>query len=621
MGEFKELPEEPKEIVGARSKDSVGARQLRSSMCNTTPMFNESAPDPIPSEELPGPDLGVLKAPVKRMIAVVINKTAKELGFGDPNNHSIATRPEEKNQPAKEKDMSKATPEDQPATSSSIDLKRARSNSMYDDTEERQPKMMKLCAAYALMAAMLDKDQIHGVKNRVPTPKDYDAAVNDPLYGAVWREAVQAEINALMANGTWEEVRKPDGINMVTSKWVFTVKYAPNGSVERYKARLVARGFTQIYGLDYTATFAPTMRIDSLRLLLALMALEDMEAEQVDVNNAFTESELKEKIYMLAPNGLSIKSGRVLLLLKSLYGLKQSAREWNQKCDRALVKLEFKRTSSDPCVYYREADGAIVGVYVDDLLILAPQGKQSVIDNVKAGLRSMFKIKELGKVERILGIRITRIRNERTVYLDQIAYIEKFLHEFAMEHEKAKPTSIPVNGYDHMRKTTIDDEPGDRNAYCRKVGSIMFAMVYSRPDICFALSKLSQYISAPGAHHEVAVKQVLRYLRSTSTLRLCYGPTRSFGKQEYVTVYADSDHAADRDDRRSVLGYTVMIGGGAISWVSRRQKSVSTSTAEAEYMALAQASKQALWIRQLLWDIDRLAYLHDRYTVKIYEDN
>ena len=363
------------------------------------------------------------------------------------------------------------------------------------------------------------------------------------------------------------------------------------------------------------------MKIDSLRLLLAFMAIEDMEAEQVDVNNAFTESDLREKIYMQAPNGLHIKFNKVLLLLKSLYDLKQSAREWNQKCDKALTKLGFKRTAADPCVYYREADGAIVGVYINNLLILAPRGKQSVIDNVKTELRFIFKIKELDKVKRILGIRITRVRNKRAVYLDRTAYIEKFLHEFAMEHEKAKPTSIPVNGYDLMRKTTVDDEPGDRNAYCRRVGNIIFAMIYSRPDICFALSKLSQYISAPGAHHETAVKQVLRYLRSTAALRLRYGPTRSPGKQEHISVYADSDHAADRDDRRSVLGYAVMIGGGAISWVSRRQKSVSTSTAEAEYMALAQASKQALWIRQLLWDIDRLAYLHNRYTVRIYEDN
>ena len=377
-----------------------------------------------------------------------------------------------------------------------------------------------------------------------------------------------------------------------------------------------------MYGLDYTETFAPTLRIDSLRMLLVIMALEDMEAEQVDIANAFAELELDEIIYMHAPPGLDVGKGRVLRLLRSLHGLKQSARQWNRKCDKALKKLGFFPLKSDPCVYFRSHDGAIIGVYVDDMLILAHKGRQDIIENIKDGLRSQFKIKELGPVRRILGMQITRVRNKRTVYINQSAYIEKFLHEYGMEKEGYKPTATPLNGYVHMRKTTIDDEQEDRNAYCKRIGSMMFAMIYTRLDVCFAMSKLSQYMSNPGSHHGIAIKQLLRYFRSTASYQMRIGPTKESIDRERIRIYCDSDFGAHKDDRRSVLGYVAMFGGCAVSWASRRQKSVSTSTTEAEYMALSAACKQGMWIRNFLKEINRTSYIGvNRHTLRIYEDN
>ena len=169
----------------------------------------------------------------------------------------------------------------------------------------------------------------HGIDNPVPIPTSYDSAINDPIHGPLWKAAAEKEINDIIANDTFRIIKTPPDTNIVTARWVWNVKYTSNQLIDRYKARLVARGFTQVYGQDYWETFAPTIRADSLRLLLAIMALEDMEADQADVNNAFTRSGLTEKIYMHPPEGMSVPEGHILLVQKSLYGLKQSAYEWN----------------------------------------------------------------------------------------------------------------------------------------------------------------------------------------------------------------------------------------------------------------------------------------------------
>ena len=218
------------------------------------------------------------------------------------------------------------------------------------------------------------------------------------------------------------------------------------------------------------------------------MAIEDMEAHQIDVNNAFTESALRDTIYMHLPEGLEVPEGQVLLVVKSLYGLKQSAFEWNDRCDKALKSLGFKRCESDPCVYIRIVDGVIVGVYVDDLLILAPHGMISTIEQFKSDFRKLFKIKDLGPVSKILGMQILRDRSQRTVSINQSAYIEKFLHQFEMD--QSKPKSTPMNGYEGLRATAQDDTPSDRRLYQTMIGKVMYAMIYTRPDICFAMLKL-----------------------------------------------------------------------------------------------------------------------------------
>ena len=479
------------------------------------------------------------------------------------------------------------------------------------------PEIDTVMAQMAFLVRATEADQLDGIKNRVPIPTNHQSAITDPIHGLKWQEAIQREINELIGNRTWEEEKLRDGVNEVTSKWVFTVKYNIDGSIERYKARLVARGFTQIYGQDFEETFAPTIRIDSLRMLMAIMAVEDMEAEQVDVNNAFTESKLRETIYMKPPLGVEIRPGSTLRLLQSLYGLKQSAREWYLRCSKVLKGIGFKSINSDPCVFIHK-NGAIIGLYVDDLVILTPKGNLQAMVDIKDSLSFAFKIKELGAIKRILGIRIHRVRDRCRVYLDQQAYIEKFLHEFAMENPTVKDTAIPISDANSLHRLQDDEELGEIRDYQRKIGSTMFAMVYSRPDICFAMSKLSQYMSNPSVHHEAAVKHLLRYLRTTKAFRICY---RASGPKQ-ITGYSDSDFAADKDDRKSVSGFVFTFAGGPISWASRKQKSVTTSTAEAELMALVPATKHAIWLSKFLYEIERSQFIGPNgRTVIMNEDN
>jgi hypothetical protein len=235
---------------------------------------------------------------------------------------------------------------------------------------------------------------------------------------------------------------------------VINVKYQVNGRMEKFKTRLVTRGFTQIYKIDFDETFAPTMRINSLRILLYFITLKDMKTEQVDVNNAFTESTLEEDIYISPSPGLTLPRRCVLKLNRNFYGLKQSARQWYRKYTKALKKKDFVQCISDPCVFIR-GNGAIIGVYVDDLIILMPKRQHNMMRGIKKNLKAEFKIKELGNVQKILDIRMTRDRKRRTVYLDQTQYIRRFLHEFHMTELISKPVRIPVNGNSAFRKTRV----------------------------------------------------------------------------------------------------------------------------------------------------------------------
>ena len=484
-------------------------------------------------------------------------------------------------------------------------LKRKRDENLFDD--DRISKHIRVLLA--MKAIEIEEDDTDE-QGSIPIPQTYDEAVNDPVYGLKWLEAIKRELGQLKANNTWRKETPPKDANIVTCKWVFGVKYNSDGSVERFKARLVARGFSQMYGIDYEETFAPTVRMDTMRTIMALIAIEDLETGQIDVNNAFTESSLAWIIYMHAPPGLDVEKGQYLRLLQSLYGLKQAAYDWYQTCDKELTKLGFYSSQSDPCLYLHSDRKLMVLVYVDDITIVS--NSQEQIKWFKTRFAETFKIKDMGELTRILGMEIVRDRQNRTIQLKQSAYIKKLLKALDMEQDKHCKSKIPLNGYDFISPASDDEIRVDKTEYQRVIGMLIHLMVYSRPDISFALGKLSQYMSDPAVRHSHGVKGLLRYIRSTAELGITY----KGGSEIQLIGYSDADYAADKSDRKSTMGQVFMLGGGPISWSSRKQKSVSTSTTEAEYMALSECSRQAVWLTGLLNELCYSKYVNGQISTK-----
>jgi hypothetical protein len=451
----------------------------------------------------------------------------------------------------------------------------------------------------------------------IKIPRTYKEAISDPKYGKMWRAAIAEEMLSLHANGTFREVIPPSGVNLVSCKWVFTIKTHADGSIERFKARLVARGFSQVQGKDYNQTFAPTVRMDTLRLFLAMVATEDLECSQYDIKNAFTESHLKEKIYLEPPKGVEVKRGYVWQALRSLYGLKQAARDWNRLIKKELLKWGFTQSLADPCMFIHCEKSVKLLVYVDD--IIAAAKKQGDLDWFYAKMSERFNTKNLGEISKILGARVTRDRKNRTLEIDQEQYLKSVLDKFGITKETSKPKKVPAIGYEHLRPATSDDERINVTEYQQAIGSLMYAMVFTRPDIAFILGKLSQFMSDPAKHHGYALKTLLRYLKSTIKIRIRYGPG---GAHKHFVLYSDADWANDKADRKSISGSVAMFYGGPISWSSKKQRSVATSSCESEYIALSTCVKQGQWIAQIFRDLNLPKYIgKDPRLVQMLGDN
>jgi hypothetical protein len=444
-------------------------------------------------------------------------------------------------------------------------------------------------------------------------PLSYEDAVNDKVYGQYWKDAIEDELVKLRTLNTWEITDLLDGRRPVGSKWVFTVKYTPIGLIDRFKARLVAQGFSQVPGTDFEETFSPTVRLESLRTLLAIGASLDYEIHQTDVVSAYPRSILHAEVYMRVPKGVQAEPGKCLRVLKSLYGLKQSGREWYLEAAKGLAELGLEPTFADACVFVRQDKSLIVGLYVDDMVILARD--LNVVQEFKEAIAKRWEIKDLGEVKKILGLEVTRNRAAKTIRIAQTGFIDEIVNEYGLAD--ARPASTPAGSPASLEPTSESEKLADVGRYQRVIGQLMYLMRGSRPDICFVVSRLSRYVAKPAERHWKCAMHDLRYLKGTRELGTSYGP----GSDPKLKGYVDSDYAGDRTDRKSTYGSVFMLYGGPVAWTSRKQQSVSTSTTEAEYVALCQGSKEAVWFRGLLRETGFTQYLGDSLGVQMYSDN
>src|SRR6266498_3617052 len=327
-----------------------------------------------------------------------------------------------------------------------------------------------------------------------------------------WKEAIHSEMDSILSNGTWEVTERSYGCKPVGCKWVFKKKLRPDGTIEKYKARLVAKGYTQKEGEDYFDTYSPVARLTTIRVLLSLAASYGLIVHQMDVKTAFLNGELEEEIYMEQPDGFVVKGEerKVCKLLKSLYGLKQAPKQWHEKFDRTLTFAGFVINEANRCVYYRYGggEGVILCLYVDDILIFGTS--LNLIKEGKEFLSESFEMKDLGEADVILNIKLVREGNGG-VSLSQSHYVEKVLSRFG--YSDCKPTSTPYDASVILRKNKRIMR--DQLRYSQIIGSLMYLASATRPDISFAVSKLSRFVSNPGDDHWCALERVMRYLKGT----------------------------------------------------------------------------------------------------------
>jgi hypothetical protein len=428
-----------------------------------------------------------------------------------------------------------------------------------------------------------------------------------------WLEAMNKEMDSLNANNVWDLVPLPEGRKAVGSKWVFKRKLNADGKIERYKARLVAQGFSQKFGIDYDETFCPVVRHESVRAVIALAVQHGLKLHQMDIITAFLNGELKEEVYMRQPECFISKGQEHLFcrLKRSIYGLKQSPRCWNSALDYQLKEMGFVQSSADPCIYVSFANNElfIIAVYVDDM-ILAGQSDERIMQ-IKEILSKRFNVKDMGQLHYFLGMKVVQ-NTSGDVWIGQPAYAADILHKFHMDD--AKPVSTPVDTGCKLVKATDHCERVDQQLYQSVVGSLLYLSIATRPDITFAVNNVAKYCADSTKQHWTAVKRIMRYLKGTLNFGLCYRKSVS----DQCVGYSDADWAGDVDDRHSTSGYVFLVSGSVVSWKSKKQTSVALSTAEAEYVALASAAQEALWLRQLLGD---LTMNQSAKPILIFEDN
>lgn len=403
------------------------------------------------------------------------------------------------------------------------------------------------------------------------------------------------ELQSLQDCKTWSLVKLPPGKHSIGSKWVFKIKYKSDGSIDRFKARFVAKGFSQIPGLDFGDTYAPTGRLASLRLLISLAVSLNWSFDQLDVVTAFLNGSPDKEIYMDPPPGLQNPSNLKCRLHQTLYGLKQSPNRWYHRIMTWMVSIGFVVSKFDPCLFLRPdtSSPCFVFIHVDDLAVF---GKNT--GWFKDSIKKEFRMVNHGPSHFLLAMRTNR--TSTSISLTQDWYILSLLDLFGMTD--CKPVCTPFVPDSHLvpaTNTEITEFQALGVSYRGIVGCLGYLAQCTRPELAYPCSVLGQFLESPGITHWLAAKHVLRYLSGTRNVGLTFTASSS----PRLVGYSDSDWAACRFSRRSMSGYCFIVCGGAISWRAKKQTSVASSSTEAEYRGLLDAGKETIWLRQLIQSV------------------
>ena len=500
---------------------------------------------------------------------------------------------------------------------------------------------MRLMHTYLLAHGVLPPALDTGIfaVNLPPEPTDLRDAL-DGDEGEQWKRAIIEEVGGLVSRQTFR--REPTrGRKKLLSRFVFKRKLDANGNILKYKARLVAKGYAQREGVDYRETFAPVLHMTSLRTLIAMAHKHQLIIRQVDVDQAYLYGRLREEILLELPPGIDaiyhelnlppISTNEGLRLLKSIYGLKQAGAVWHATLKNVLIGAEFVKCETDDCMYSKS--GIIVGIYVDDIVIVtkAEDTYKQFIDLLKGH----FSIKEMGNIDFILGIKVSR--KGSTLTMTQTSHIESVVN--ALNLRDANTTTTPIYIPRSATSTNENNMNDENNASKRRatrtanneqmlsssqsasyrsaVGALLYIASCTRPDIMYAVSILCAQMSAPSVTALKQLKHTVRYLKGTAQM----GITITTSKQTYhnsaIVAYSDSDFATDVATRKSRSGIVLHVHGTPVQWISKKQSIIAASVAEAEYYAIESAARHAQGVLRLCRE---LRFVHSEHVV-VMSDN
>ncbi|CAI7894758.1 unnamed protein product, partial [Closterium sp. NIES-54] len=441
-----------------------------------------------------------------------------------------------------------------------------------DVLEDRQEEFQCLAAASPHLASVLLTPEGHPDELDIPTPRSYAEAVEGP-YSSQWQAAMDAEMASWKSTGTYVDAVPPPGANIVSGMWIFRVKRPP-GSPPVFKARYVARGFSQRQGVDYFQTFSPTPKMTTLRVQLHVAAQLDYELHSLDFSTAFLQ----------------------------VYGLCQAPREWHDTLRTTHAALGIAPSTADPSLFLRTDTSLppfFILVYVDDLVFATAD--TAGLAHVNSELQKRHTCTDLGELRSYLGLQITRDSARRTITLTQSHMVQQVLQRFGFTY--SSPQATPLFTRHSLSALPSDDSVESSGPYPKLVGCLMYLMTCTRPHLAYPLSILTRYV-APGRHrpeHMAAAKRVLRYLCSTSGM----GPVLGGRSPVVLTGYADASWADDQATQWSSQGYTFSLGSGSVSWRATRSSSVLGSSCEAEIYAGAMAAQELRWLTYLLIDLGK----------------
>ncbi|KAJ9545288.1 hypothetical protein OSB04_024995 [Centaurea solstitialis] len=403
-------------------------------------------------------------------------------------------------------------------------------------------------------------------------PKEIDDALRDPA----WVSAMQEELAEFIRNNVWLLVPRPRKRTIIGSKWIFRNKLDEIGTIIRNKARLVAQGYRQEEGIDYDETFAPVARLEAIRLFLAFAAHMNFKVYQMDIKNAFLNGKLNEEVYVAQPPGFVDPKfpDHVYKLNKALYGLKQAPRAWYDTLS----------------TFFSLKD--LFVIYVDDIIFGSTNPK--LCEKFELLMKSEYKMSMMGELTFFLGLQIKQ--SEKGIFINQGKYVHEMLKKFDLT--SCTPMKTPMAPPLSLDKDP-KGKPVDVTLYRGMIGSLLY-LTASRPDIMYSTCLCARYQAEPKESHLTAVKRIFRYLKGTPNLGLWYSKDSGFD----LTASSDSDFAGCKIDRKSTTGGCHLLGGKLVSWTSKKQNSMSTSTAEVEYVAAGICCAQVLWLRNLLQDYD-----------------